>query len=133
MSKLNNLAEFLLGIANKIRFYLSLEGKINPQSFEEKIDEIYRAAEGSLQEKEIEPSVDGQTVTPDEGYRGMSKVICSAVTSKIDKNILPENIKEGVAILGVVGTLSESGEGGKDAPSETVYLFPFDTLPTISK
>ena len=63
----------------------------------------------------------------------MSKVICSAVTSKIDKNILPENIKEGVAILGVVGTLSESGEGGKDAPSETVYLFPFDTLPTISK
>ena len=53
--------------------------------------------------KVIDPSVNEQTVTPDVGYLGMKQVTVNAVTSTIDNNIIPENIKKGVSILGVEG------------------------------
>lgn len=134
MSKLTNLADFLLGIANKLRYYLPSEGKINPQSFESKIDEIYKSGVGKLQTKAIVPGTAPQTVLPDAGYRGMERVDCSAVTPDIDPNIKPSNIKKGVTILGVAGTL-EAGQGGGSSGSggsgadggEVLYLFPFKT------
>lgn len=58
-----------------------------------------------LQTKEIQPKVTDQTVMPDEGHSGFSSVTVKAVTSAIDANITPENIKKGVTILGVTGTL----------------------------
>ena len=54
-------------------------------------------------DKVIDPSVNEQTVTPDVGYLGMKQVTVNAVTSTIDNNIIPENIKKGVTILGVEG------------------------------
>ena len=56
----------------------------------------------------VQPSTVEQTITPREGYTFSSGTV-RAVTSAIDSNIQPENIKEGVSILGVVGTLSEGG------------------------
>ena len=53
--------------------------------------------------KVIDPSVNEQTVTPDAGYLGMKQVTINGVTSTIDNNIIPENIKKGVTILGVEG------------------------------
>lgn len=44
---------------------------------------------------------------PDEGYIGFSHVYVQPVTASIDSNIKPENIKYGVTILGVVGTLGQ--------------------------
>lgn len=64
---------------------------------------------GSLQTKEIQPKVTDQTVKPDAGNAGFSSVTVKAVTSSIDANIVPENIKAGVTILGVTGTLEVTG------------------------
>ena len=67
-----------------------------------------------LQEKTIAPSTSSQNVTPDTGYDGLSKVTVSAVTSAIDSDIKATNIRSGVNILGVTGTLQE----GEDVTSE---------------
>lgn len=57
-----------------------------------------------LQFKTVYPSQQGELVTPDEGYIGLSQVNVVPVTSTIDSDIKPENIKSGVTILGVLGT-----------------------------
>ena len=70
--------------------------------------------EGTLKEGKpeesfnIQPTTAEQTIAPREGYTFSGGTV-KAVTSTIDSNIQPENIKEGVSILGVVGTLSEGG------------------------
>lgn len=68
------------------------------------------AVELKGQTKSVTPTTDLQTITPDENYNGLTSVEVSAVTSDIDENIKAENIKSGVEILGVTGTL-ESGTG----------------------
>ena len=51
----------------------------------------------------VTPTTNAQVVTPSENSV-FNKVNVSAVTSAIDTNIQPENIKEGVTILGKTGT-----------------------------
>lgn len=58
-----------------------------------------------LQEKEVVPTKEKQEIVSDSQYDGLSKVTVNAVTSEIDKNIKAENIKEGVSILGIEGTV----------------------------
>jgi len=67
--------------------------------------------ECNLQQKTATPTTSTQTVNPDAGYDGMSRVTIEAVDANIDQNITPENIKDGVEILGVTGTYE--GEGGQ--------------------
>ena len=62
---------------------------------------------------DVQPTTSDQTITPTEGSVFSSGTV-HAVTSSIDSNIQPENIKEGVSILGVEGTLS--GGSGGDTP-----------------
>ena len=52
---------------------------------------------------EVVPAVTEQVVTPDTG-EVFNQVTVPAVTAAIDANILAENIKLGVTILGVEGT-----------------------------
>lgn len=61
--------------------------------------------EPTTQSKTVEPSIEEQTITPDEGIFALSSVTVNPVTSKIDGSIKAENIKEGVSILGVEGTV----------------------------
>lgn len=67
----------------------------------------------------VQPTTAEQTITPAEGSVFSGGTV-HAVTSAIDSNIQPENIKEGVSILGVAGTLS--GGGGSD-----VFVVPDGT------
>ena len=57
---------------------------------------------------DVQPTTSDQTITPTEGSVFSGGTV-HAVTSSIDSNIQPENIKEGVSILGVAGTLSGGG------------------------
>ena len=70
----------------------NLKGKIN-----EKVVEIYPELENLV----IEPSLEEQHFKS-EKY-GYNEVTVKGVTAEIDKDIKPENIKEGVEILGVEG------------------------------
>ena len=79
---------------------------------------IYKG--GIRQSKNVAPLVTQQTIYPDAEYDSLQSVTISAVTSAIDSNITAENIKEGVSILGVTGSL-QSGS----APVS--YRMPFDT------
>ena len=61
--------------------------------------------EPTTQTKTVEPSIEEQTIIPDKGIFALSSVTVNPVTSEIDKNIKAENIKEGVSILGIEGTV----------------------------
>ena len=56
------------------------------------------------QNKTINPTTNNQVVVADTGYE-LASVTVNAVTNEIDGNIQPNNIKKGVEILGVAGTL----------------------------
>lgn len=59
------------------------------------------------QDKTVTPTTSSQSVTADSGYSGLGTVTVEAVTSSIDANIAAGNIKNGVTILGVTGTVTE--------------------------
>lgn len=63
-----------------------------------------------LQNKTATPSINEQVITADSGYDGLNSVTINAVTSAIDNNIQPSNIKKDVNILGVVGTLVDNSD-----------------------
>ena len=79
-----------------------------------------------VQEKSAIPLMEAQEITPDNGYTGLSKVTVEAVTSSIDSNIISENIKSGVSILGVEGNyanLEETTATENDvAEGKTAYI-----------
>ena len=54
-----------------------------------------------LQSKTVRPSQTEQTITPDSGYDGLSQVTVSG-----DSNLIADNIKSGVSIFGITGTLT---------------------------
>lgn len=56
---------------------------------------------------DVTPTTSLQTFTAVDQYHGYSPVTVGAVTSSIDSNIVAGNIKSGVSILGVTGTLTE--------------------------
>lgn len=73
------------------------------------------------EEKTIVPSISQQVILPSEDKNGMTKIIVEAVDNTIDEDIKPENIVDGVEILGVVGNYK-----GIDTSDATVS--PSDVL-----
>ena len=55
----------------------------------------------------VTPTTSAQTITPTSPYNAFDEISVSAVTSSIDNNITASNIKSGVSILGVSGSLTE--------------------------
>lgn len=56
-------------------------------------------------ELEVTPATVQKVIEPEENYNAITRVTVEAVTSSIDANITPENIKKDITILGVTGTL----------------------------
>ena len=69
-----------------------------------------KPADPILQNKTVDASTGKQIITADNGYDGLGQVTINEVTSSIDGNIKPSNIKQGVSILGVQGTLEQGAE-----------------------
>ena len=73
----------------------------------------------------VTPSTSAQTITPETGVDGFAPVNVSAVDASIDENIVAENIKDGVTILGVTGSVVElNGETKTVIPhvyGQTIY------------
>lgn len=57
-----------------------------------------------FEERTVDPSTSDQIITPNSGYKAMTKVTVNKVTSAIDSNIKASNIITGKSILGVNGT-----------------------------
>lgn len=93
-------------------------------------EQTYQATEALLsadvksQAKSATPAKTPVVVTPDEGYL-LSEVDVAAVTSDIDDNIQATNIKAGVEILGVTGTLQP------DKPDQEKTVTPKTTAQTV--
>lgn len=78
-----------------------------------------------LQNKTVSPSTSLQNVVADPGYDGLGTVSVNAVTAGIDSNIQASNIKSGVAILDVQGSL-------QPVNNTTITITPTTTSQTHS-
>lgn len=75
------------------------------RSYADKIKEI--PMEKVEEDVTANPSTVTKVIYPTENYTCIREVKLEAVTSDIDSNIKPENIKKGVSILGVTGSVEE--------------------------
>ena len=79
-----------------------------------------------LAETTITPTKNSQTITPDSGHSGFSKVVVNG-----DSNLIASNIRKGVTIFGVTGT----NEGDENSPiimGDTEYYGPSIELDDIA-
>lgn len=78
----------------------------------------------------VTPTSEAQTIIPESPVDGYSQVSVSAVTAAIDSNITAENIKNGVTILGVEGSMV-SGTEFSATPSEFTLMSNISNLNVV--
>lgn len=106
----------------------SIDSDIKPENIRKGVnilgvDGSYQPAP-SMEVKYISPKTYEQVIYPDDGYAAMVRVEVSPVTSSIDSNIRSSNIRDGVSILGVRGTMEPiKGENIVIEPSIDTQTF----------
>ena len=98
--------KYLTNIATAIRQKSGVEDTFKPSEMASAIKDI-SGGNPILQDIVVNPSTSEQTITPSVDYDGINQVKVNAVTSSIDSDIKPENIKKGINILGVDGTIED--------------------------
>lgn len=86
----------------------TIDSNIQPSNIKEGVSIL--GVSGSVVESNettlnVTPTTSAQTLSPTSPYTGFDEVNVSAVTSSIDVNIQPENIVQGVSILGTEGSV----------------------------
>lgn len=75
------------------------------------IKESFISGGGKLQSKTATPSQENQIIVPDNDFDGLNKVTINAITGELlqtlDADFIAENIKAGVDLFGILGTLAE--------------------------
>lgn len=118
MADISNLSDFLTDIADAIRAKKETIEEIPAENFDKEILAI-DTLKG--QEKKIYPSTEAQTILPDDGYNALTKVVVEAVTNIIDKNILPDNIRKNISILGIDGNIVPANNMDLEITSNGIY------------
>ena len=73
-----------------------------------KVTPTLKVTEANIEEITIVPSTTAQVITPGFEVNGYAPINVEAVTASIDPNLVPENIKEGIVVLGIRGTYTGS-------------------------
>lgn len=107
MARIDSLEHFLSDIANSLRSKTNTTDKIPASEFDSKINSIETGSKPKLQSKTVEADTYETIVHCEPNYDGLSTVIIKPVTSSIDPDIQPENIRKGISILGVYGEIEE--------------------------
>jgi hypothetical protein len=79
------------------------------------IDELNKRVPAMETPEPVTPTGETQVIRPSENYAGLASVTVDRVTAAADSDIQPENIKEGIEILGVEGSYNpfpEQSYGG---------------------
>lgn len=105
MARIDTLPNFLTDVAESIRQKTGITTKIPASEYDTKIQSI--VSEPRLQRKEASIKNFQQEITADDGYDGLSCVIVSSISQTVDSDIKTTNIRKGVNILGVEGSLEE--------------------------
>lgn len=82
-----------------------------------------------LESKTVTPKTEQQTIVPQSPAIGFSEVTVEPVTPSIDPDIQPQNIKQGVDILGVQGALKPPVLIGKTITENGTYTAEDETPP----
>lgn len=130
MAKTDNLTDFLTGVANAIRTKKGTTAKINPQNFETEIGSITTSKPEQEKMISLIMSSGNQVVLPDSG-KVLSKVTIIKPTS-----LVPENIKKGIDIGDVIGTLEVTSKPEQEkiaTPSNVQQIISPDADMTLSK
>ena len=87
----------------------AIDYNIKPENIKKGVEimDVYGTYEPAPSQttKHVEPRTYEQTVRPDEGYGTLDQVTVGEVTAAIDSSIQPNNIRKGVTILEVEGTM----------------------------
>lgn len=105
MARTDSLTHFLTDVADSIRDKTQVTGTIKADEFDTYINNIETGSKVQLQTGHVIPTTSSQFIQPSDGYDGFSTISVDAVDASIDFNIQTYNIKKGVSILGVEGSL----------------------------
>lgn len=111
--------------SNETTRNITVNGTYTPPSPYTGFSEVVVDVGVILEELTIIPTTSQQVITSIDQFHGYSPITVNAVNSSIDANILPANIREGVTILGVEGTLNT-------VKNTTLTVTPAQTTQTFS-
>lgn len=74
------------------------------------------------QTKTITPTTEEQIIEPEEDYNALTQITVEGVTNTIDSNIIAENIKKDISILGITGTYEGLDTNSATATADDIML-----------